>query len=69
MATKYEIALEKVRNGLQPELAAAELVGAMTLDEKVHCLDGAVPFWVGIKDITTGGYHSRPFRAAKVDRR
>ena len=68
MATKYEIALEKVRNGLQPELAAAELVGAMTLDENVHCLDGAVPFWVGIKDITNGGYHSRPFRAAKVER-
>ena len=68
MATAYELALEKTRNGAKPEVAAAELVALMTLDEKVHCLDGGVPFWVGIKDITTGGYHSRPFRAAKVDR-
>ena len=68
MATAYETALEKTKNGLKPEVAAAELVALMTLDEKVHCLDGGVPFWVGIKDITTGGYHSRPFRAAKVER-
>ena len=68
MATAYELALEKTKNGTKPELAAAELVALMTLDEKVHCLDGGVPFWVGIKDITTGGYHSRPFRAAKVGR-
>jgi beta-glucosidase len=68
VATAYETALEKIKNGLKPEVAAAELVELMTLDEKVHCLDGGVPFWVGIKDITTGGYHSRPFRAAKVER-
>ena len=68
MATAYELALEKVKNGTKPEVVAAELVASMTVDEKIHCLDGAVPFWVGIKDITTGGYHSRPFRAAKVER-
>ena len=68
MATAYELAFEKIQSGTKPEIVAAELVALMTLDEKVHCLDGGVPFWVGIKDITTGGYHSRPFRAAKVDR-
>ncbi|MFM8722332.1 MAG: hypothetical protein ACKOEJ_06415, partial [Acidimicrobiaceae bacterium] len=68
MATAYELALERVNNGTKPEVVAAELVASMTLEEKVHCLDGAVPCWVGIKDITTGGYHSRPFRAAKVER-
>jgi beta-glucosidase len=68
VATAYETALEKIKNGLKPEVATAELVALMTLDEKVHCLDGGAPFWVGIKDITTGGYHSRPFRAAKVER-
>jgi beta-glucosidase-like glycosyl hydrolase len=40
----------------------------MTLDEKVHCLDGGVPFWIGVGDITSGGYHSRPFRGARVER-
>ena len=68
MATAYDLALEKTKNGTKPELAAAELVALMTLDEKIHCLDGGVPFRVGIKDITTGGYHNRPFRAAKVER-
>jgi beta-glucosidase len=68
VVTAYELALEKVKNGTKPEVVAAELVASMTIDEKIHCLDGAVPFWVGIKDITTGGYHSRPFRAAKVER-
>jgi len=41
VATAYETALEKIKNGLKPEVAAAELVALMTLDEKVHCLDGA----------------------------
>jgi beta-glucosidase len=68
VTTAYQLALEKVKNGAKPEVVAAELVDSMTIDEKIHCLDGAVPFWVGIKDITTGGYHSRPFRAAKVER-
>ena len=68
MATAYELALTKVRGGAKPESVASELVSMMTLEEKIGCLDGAVPFWVGIKDITTGGYHSRPFRAAKVER-
>ena len=66
--TPFQSALEKVNNGTKPEVVAAELVASMTIDEKINCLDGAVPFWVGIKDITTGGYHSRPFRAAKVER-
>ena len=68
MATAYELALKKVKNGTKLEIVAAELVALMKLDEKIHCLDGGVPFRMGIKDITTGGYHSRPFRAAKVER-
>ena len=55
MVTAYELALERVSNGADGKVVAAELVASMTLEEKVHCHDGAVPFWVGIKDITTGG--------------
>ena len=68
MPSAYEQALTKIASGTSPEVAAAELVAHMTLDEKVHCLDGGVPFWIGVGDITTGGYHSRPFRAARVER-
>jgi beta-glucosidase len=64
----YEQALAKVASGTSPEVAAADLVAQMTLDEKVHCLDGGVPFWIGVGDITSGGYHSRPFRGARVER-
>jgi beta-glucosidase len=64
----YEQALTKVASGTPPEVAALDLVAQMTRDEKVHCLDGGVPFWIGVGDITTGGYHSRPFRGARVER-
>ena len=68
MASAYEQALTKVAGGTPPEVAALDLVAQMTLEEKVHCLDGGVPFWIGVGDITTGGYHSRPFRGARVER-
>ena len=68
MASAYEQALAKVASGTPPELVAQDLVAHMTLEEKVHCLDGGVPFWIGVGDITTGGYHSRPFRGARVER-
>ncbi len=68
MTSAYEQALTKVVSGIPPEVAARDLVAEMTLDEKVHCLDGGVPFWIGVGDITTGGYHSRPFRGARVER-
>jgi len=68
VTSAYEQALAKVASGTLPEVAALDLVAHMTLDEKVHCLDGGVPFWIGVGDITTGGYHSRPFRGARVER-
>ena len=68
MTFAYEQALAKVASGTLPEVAALNLVAEMTLAEKVHCLDGGVPFWIGVGDITTGGYHSRPFRGARVER-
>ena len=51
MTSAYEQALAKVASGTLPEVAARDLVAHMTLDEKVHCLDGGVPFWIGIGDI------------------
>ena len=68
MPSAYEQALAKVASGTPPEVVATGLVAQMTLDEKVHCLDGGVPFWIGVGDITSGGYHSRPFRGARVER-
>ncbi len=47
---------------------AAELVGAMTDEEKLWCLDGDAPFWAGLTYLGHGGYHKSPFRAAHIDR-
>ncbi len=47
---------------------AAALVAAMTDEERRWCLDGDLPFWVGLADLGTGGYHRRTFPAARVDR-
>jgi hypothetical protein len=68
VASVYETALKNTKTGLRPEAVEAGLVALMALDERVNCLDGGVPFWLGIKDITTGGYHGCPFREAKVER-
>ena len=49
--------------------AARGLVAAMTLDEKLGCLDGDTPFWPGTVDMGQGGYNAHPFPAARVERR
>jgi beta-glucosidase-like glycosyl hydrolase len=47
---------------------AADLVAAMTPDERLWCLDGDLPCWAGLADLGRGGYHRRPFPAARVPR-
>ncbi|MFM8794682.1 MAG: glycoside hydrolase family 3 protein, partial [Acidimicrobiales bacterium] len=68
MPTAYETALENVRGGAAARDEARTLVGMMTTEEKIHCLDGGVPTWEGLRDIGSGGYHMRPFRACWVPR-
>lgn len=45
-----------------------ELVGGLTEDEKLGCLDGDAPFWAGVAYLGEGGHHKSPFRAARIDR-
>ncbi len=68
MQTAYATALENVRGGAAARDEARTLVGMMTTEEKIHCLDGGVPTWEGLRDIGGGGYHLRPFRACWVPR-
>ena len=51
-----------------PAAAAAGLVALMTEAERRRCLDGDLPFWAGLTDLGAGGYHRRPFLAARVPR-
>ena len=68
MTTEWEDAVAAVRSGEEPRVAAAGLVGLMTPEERHGCLDGDLPFWVGLADMGTGGYHRRPFLALQVPR-
>ena len=68
MNTAWEDAIAAVHAGTTVADAAADLVGQMTEPERRWCLDGDIPFWAGMADLGTGGYHRRPFLAARVDR-
>ncbi|MFM9084692.1 MAG: glycoside hydrolase family 3 N-terminal domain-containing protein, partial [Actinomycetota bacterium] len=68
MPTEYETALANVRGGSPARTEAQALVDRMTTEVKLHCLDGGVPTWEGLRDIGSGGYHHRPFRACRVPR-
>lgn len=66
--TQWDDAVAAVRTGTPPADAAGALVSLMTEEERRWCLDGDLPFWTGLADMGTGGYHRRPFRAARLPR-
>ena len=67
-AKTFELAAAKVARGADALKTARDVVAAMTKDERLWCLDGDLPFWAGLGDLGTGGYHKRPFPAARVGR-
>ena len=66
--SRFGSAAAAVAGGADPHVEAAQLVAEMTLDEKLWCLDGDLPFWAGLTDLGQGGYHKRTFPAAEVPR-
>ena len=67
-AGAFAAAAARVAGGADHRAEAAALVAAMTLDEKLGCLDGDIPFWPGLVDMTSGGYVTHPWPAAHVER-
>ena len=47
------------------ETRVQELLGQLTLDEKIAMLSGDMPFWQGFADILSGGYPRHPWVAAR----
>ncbi len=68
MTTPFEAAAARVENGADHHAEARQLVEAMTIEEKLDCLDGDTPFWPGTLDMTSGGYISHGWPAAAVER-
>ena len=66
--TAFDRAAGRVGGGADARAEAAGLVALMTLEEKLGCLDGDVPFWPGLADLLGGGYHAHPWPAAHVER-
>jgi beta-glucosidase len=64
----FDQAAARVATGADPATEAAALVDLMDDAERAWCLDGDQPFWAGLTDLGVGGYHRRPFPAARVER-
>jgi beta-glucosidase len=67
-SSTFDEAVASVGDGVSVSVAAAAIVAKMTPDEKLWCLDGDLPFWAGLGDLGNGGYHKRPFPAARIER-
>jgi beta-glucosidase len=56
-------------SGAQIDARARELLGQLTLDEKIKMMSGDTPFWPGIADMLMGGgYANHPWVAGAVPR-
>lgn len=68
MPDAFTEAVRRVRTGSDAVTEACRLVEAMTLAEKLGCLDGDTPFWEGLIDMLRGGYYEHSYPAALVPR-
>ena len=66
--TAFSDAAAAVGSGADPRAEAQRIVAAMTVDEKLGCLDGDVAFWPGLVEMMSGGYNTRTWPAARVER-
>ncbi len=67
-SSSWHDALSAHRRGADADVLAAALVDEMSVAERCSMLDGASPFWAGLTDLGSGGYHRRPFQACVVER-
>ncbi len=66
--TDFGGAARRVERGSDPIDEAAELVAQLTDAEVFGLLDGDVPFWPGITDMTQGGYYRHAWPAGRNER-
>ena len=66
--TGFDDAAARVRAGADAAAEARALVGMLDDDEVLDLLDGDVPFWPGLTDMTSGGYYRHAWPAARNER-
>ena len=64
----FNTAVESMRNGTSPTEATQRLLQELSQDERLHLLDGDIPFWPGIKSIFTEGYNREPYVHGEIKR-
>jgi beta-glucosidase len=66
--TAFGDGVGRVAAGEDPAAVAAGIVGEMTVEEQLGCLDGDTEFWPGMIDMISGGLYAHPWPAAVVER-
>jgi beta-glucosidase len=64
----YDESVAAVRNGAEPEQAAADLYDRLTDAERLDLLDGDQDFWPGMQEMFEEGYNLRPIVHGAVPR-
>ena len=64
----FDDARRAVAAGRPVSDVAAAFVAGLSEQERLWCLDGDAPTWVGLKFLSESGYHLAPFVAAEIDR-
>ncbi|CAJ0551505.1 Ff.00g114350.m01.CDS01 [Fusarium sp. VM40] len=64
----FEKAVKEVALGRDASAVAGRLLSELSLMDRVHLLDGDVPFWEGLRGILCDRYNRRPFVMGAVPR-
>jgi beta-glucosidase len=64
----FDEARQAVAAGADVGETAQALVAQLTSEERLWCLDGDAPTWVGLRFLSDDGYHKAPFNGAQVER-
>ncbi|KAG5765518.1 hypothetical protein H9Q72_006405 [Fusarium xylarioides] len=64
----FDKAVKEVENGQDPSAVAVHLLAEMSPAERLHLLDGDIPFWDGLREILCDRYNRKPFVMGAIPR-
>lgn len=64
----FDKAVKEVEQGQDSSAVAIRLLAEMSSAERLHLLDGDVPFWEGLREILCDRYNRRPFVMGAIPR-
>ncbi|KAF4337209.1 beta-glucosidase [Fusarium beomiforme] len=64
----FDGALKEIENGQDVSTVAVRLLAELSFAERLHLLDGDVPFWDGLRAILCDRYNRRPFVMGAIPR-